>query len=126
MGGLVSRDGDKAGETETQLQTGAAIDLELSADQFKSGTRVPTAEPECTKAPMHRFAWLEFDGEVWHFLTRLDAHPATSARRWSDKERALMELMDEGWAVVRAYPRYLPPDGSGEEVQGYGLTRHVH
>ena len=75
---------------------------------------------------MHRYAWLELEEGVWHFLTHLDADPAESKRRWTDGKRALTELMDEGWAVVRAYPHHPVSGGPGLIVHGYGLTRTVH
>jgi hypothetical protein len=72
---------------------------------------------------MHRYAWLELDEGMWHFLTQLSADPQQSTRRWSDSRHALAELMKEGWTIVRPYPRRLPVTETGESAVGYGLTR---
>jgi hypothetical protein len=76
---------------------------------------------------MYRYAWLELDGGMWHFLTHLSADPQQSIRRWSDSRHALAELMKEGWTIVRPYPPN-PPNPpkmeSGEAAVGYGLTRY--
>lgn len=80
----------------------------------------------CSETPMHRFAWLELDEGMWHLLTHLAAEPAASTRRWSDRQHALTELMEEGWTVVRPYPQELTMKGTGESVFGYGLTRTIH
>jgi hypothetical protein len=64
---------------------------------------------------------------MWHFLTHLFADPGESTRRWSDKQRALDELMEEGWTVVRPYPEKPPTrQQSGDKVSGYGLIRTIH
>jgi hypothetical protein len=54
--------------------------------------------------PKHRYAWLEKEGNMWHFLTNLFADPAKSTRRWANKQRALEELTREGWTVLYPYP----------------------
>ena len=72
---------------------------------------------------MHRYAWLELDSGMWHFLTHLSADPQESTRRWSDQRHALDELTKEGWTIVRAYPPRPPRVESGEAAVGYGLTR---
>jgi hypothetical protein len=55
-------------------------------------------------APKRRYAWLEQEGNMWHFLTSLFADPAKSTRKWSNKQRALEELTREGWTVLYPYP----------------------
>jgi hypothetical protein len=76
---------------------------------------------------MHRYAWLEHDDGMWHFLTSLFADPGESTRRWSDKQCALDELMSEGWTIVRPYPvKPLTEQQSGNYLDGYGLIRTVH
>jgi hypothetical protein len=76
---------------------------------------------------MHRYAWLELDGGLWHLLTHLNADPGESTRQWADEQRALEELMEEGWRIVRPYPENLPIQRQpGERLFGYGLTRSVH
>ena len=71
---------------------------------------------------MHEYAWLEFDGGMWHFLTRFNAGPGESLRRWPGRQPALAELAAEGWAIVRPYPQLLLA-GISEDVCGYGLIR---
>jgi hypothetical protein len=70
-----------------------------------------------------RYAWLEHEGKMWHFLPDLFAHPGESTRSWADKQHALEELIKEGWAVVRPYYETFPvldkPMGS---ICGYGLV----
>ncbi len=68
-----------------------------------------------------RYAWLEFDNGMWHFLTSLCADPQSSTRRWSDGKQALMDLIGEGWAVVREYPGMPRIDDTRGRVYGYGL-----
>lgn len=76
---------------------------------------------------MHRYAWLEFEGGIWHFLTDPFAHPKESRRRWTDAVRAFDDLLEEGWSVVRAYPESISTNGpDGDKVVGYGLTRQIH
>ena len=74
---------------------------------------------------MHRYAWLEHEGGLWHFLTDLFADPRKSNRRWSDQQRALDELMEEGWTVVRPYRRLATEQASGNRIHGYGLMRTI-
>jgi hypothetical protein len=73
---------------------------------------------------MRRYAWLEHEGGLWHFLTDLFADPRDSNRQWSDRQRALDELLEEGWTVVRPYPGQ-PAAGqiSGNRIHGYGLMQ---
>ena len=71
---------------------------------------------------MHRYAWLEHEEGMWHFLTDLYADPGESTRRWSDKMRALEELRKEGWTVISPYPN--DPLDTRRPLQstcGYGL-----
>ncbi len=76
---------------------------------------------------MRRYAWLEFESGMWHLLTHLDAEAAESTRKWSDEQRALEELMEEGWTIVSPYPNRLSTwRESAEQLFGYGLTRTVH
>ncbi len=74
---------------------------------------------------MQRYAWLEFDKGMWHFLTNLYARPGESTRQWSDRQLAIAELMKEGWDIVRAYPERDPMAEGGERVFGYGLRRYL-
>ena len=73
-------------------------------------------------APKCRYAWLEQEGNKWHFLTNLFGDPAQSTRRWSNKQRALEDLTREGWTVLYPYPEL----GSNQvrtrpNACGYGL-----
>ena len=78
----------------------------------------------CRMTAMRRYAWLEHEGGVWHFLTDLFADPRSSSRRWSDQQRALVELMEEGWTVVSPYlGRPAMNQISGDRIHGYGLMR---
>jgi hypothetical protein len=73
---------------------------------------------------MRRYAWLENEGGLWHFLTDLYADPRDSDRRWFDQQHALDELLKEGWRVVRPYSgRPATEQISGDRIHGYGLTR---
>ena len=77
---------------------------------------------------MNRYAWLEFDGGMWHFVKNLCAVPSESTRRWSDKDCALTDLTGEGWTVVRPYSANRPAGENGENknaISGYGLVRHL-
>lgn len=76
---------------------------------------------------MHRYAWLEHEGGMWHLLTSLFADPGESTRKWSDRQRALDELRQEGWTVVRPYPeRLITARQPGNGLDGYGLMRTIH
>jgi hypothetical protein len=76
---------------------------------------------------MHRYAWLEHEDGNWHFLTNLFADPGASTRKWSDEQRALDELKNEGWTIVRPYPeKTLTEQQSGNGLFGYGLVRTIH
>jgi hypothetical protein len=81
-----------------------------------------SSEAICASTTMHKYAWLEHEGGMWHFLTDLFADPVKSTRRWSDKQLALEELVREGWSIVYPYPEKLPmqPQPS-EKIFGYGL-----
>ena len=72
---------------------------------------------------MYRYAWLEFDGGMWHLVKDLFADPGKSTRRWSDRECALTDLMEEGWTVVRPYSSKLPMGENQGGISGYGLVR---
>ncbi len=65
--------------------------------------------------PMQRYAWLEQEEGMWHFLTDLFADPGNSTRKWPDKVQALEELREEGWTVVSPYP------DNPQKACGYGL-----
>ena len=74
-----------------------------------------------------RYAWLEHEEGIWHFLTNLLADPMDSKRRWSSRQHALEELTKEGWIVVGIYPENSSvsrPDGGGS--RGYGLMQVGH
>ena len=72
--------------------------------------------------PTQRYAWLEHEGDSWHFLTNLFADPCKSRRRWSDENCALQELENEGWVVVYPYNEPIRGDRkSSERACGYGL-----
>jgi len=76
---------------------------------------------------MNKYAWLEHDDGMWHFLTNLYSDPMESSRKWCDEQLALDELMEEGWTVVRPYPKKLPmPQQFGNSECGYGLMRTIH
>lgn len=74
----------------------------------------------CVNAPMQRYAWLEHEEGVWHFLTDLFADPGESTRTWPDSLRALEELKKEGWAVISPYPGK-SLSNSNKSAAGYGL-----
>jgi len=69
-------------------------------------------------APIHRYAWLEYEEGAWCFLTNLFADPGKSIRKWRDEKIALQELENEGWIVVYPYNEQVP---SCEHACGYGL-----
>ena len=80
----------------------------------------------CRMTAMRRYAWLEHEGGLWHFLTDLCADPRDSDRRWFDQQRALDELRKEGWTVVRPYSGRLATEQiSGDRIHGYGLRRII-
>jgi hypothetical protein len=69
-----------------------------------------------------RYAWLEKEGNMWHFLTNLFADPTKSTRRWANKQRALEELTKEGWTVLYPYPEQSSPERRvRSSACGYGL-----
>ena len=72
---------------------------------------------------MYRYAWLEFDGGMWHLVKDLFADPGKSTRRWSDRECALTDLMEEGWTVVRPYSSKPAMGENQGGISGYGLVR---
>jgi hypothetical protein len=72
-------------------------------------------------APKRRYAWLEKEGNMWHFLTNLFADPAKASRRWSNKRRALEELTREGWTVLYPYPEDGLMQQRSYSSSGYGL-----
>ena len=75
-----------------------------------------------SNSPLHRYAWLEQEEGMWHFLTDLFADPGESTRRWSDSLMALEELKKEGWTVISPYPGKPPlPRQSEIKACGYGL-----
>jgi hypothetical protein len=75
----------------------------------------------------HRYAWLEHEDGMWHFLTSLFADPSESTRRWSDQQCALDELINEGWTIIRPYPEPLSANRNSEScLCGYGLVRTIH
>lgn len=65
-----------------------------------------------------RYAWLEHEEGMWHFLTDLFSDPGDSTRSWSDSLGALEELRKEGWTVVAPYP-----DSDQSTARGYGLHK---
>ncbi|MBN2243729.1 MAG: hypothetical protein JW793_13670 [Acidobacteria bacterium] len=72
--------------------------------------------------PIHRYAWLEYEGGAWCFLTNLFADPEKSMRKWTDEKNALQELENEGWIVVYPYNEQIPPCRQlRERACGYGL-----
>ena len=73
-------------------------------------------------APTQKYAWLEHEGGLWHFLTNLFEDPCKSARRWTDEQSALQELENEGWVVVYPYNEHLAVTRrSDDRACGYGL-----
>jgi hypothetical protein len=74
-----------------------------------------------SNTPEYRYAWLEKEGTMWHFLTNLFSDPAQSTRRWSNKQHALEELAREGWTVLHPYPECSPAVQRSHSVCGYGL-----
>ena len=79
-----------------------------------------------SSTPLHRYAWLENEEGIWHFLTDLLADPGESTRRWTDSLRAIEELRKEGWTVISPYPEtpsFSP--GPSKEACGYGLVKQL-
>ena len=73
-------------------------------------------------APTQKYAWLEHEGGLWHFLTNLFEDPGKSMRKWSDEQSALKELEIEGWVVVYPYSEKLSMNRKCEgRACGYGL-----
>jgi hypothetical protein len=75
----------------------------------------------CANVPIQRYAWLEQEEGVWHFLTDLFADPSDSTRCWTDRLRALEELKKEGWAVISPYPGESQSNSTRSSCTGYGL-----
>ena len=71
---------------------------------------------------MDRYAWLEYEDGLWHFVTTLFENPSDATRRWYDRQRAMDDLKKEGWTVVRPY-RKRPSVRAEDWASGYGLTR---
>ena len=90
----------------------------ITDSMFDLGTSGKGIEPGTS---MHRYAWLEHEGGMWHFLTNLFADPRKSTRRWLDKQRALEELTGEGWTVVYPYRDPFMNQVSSDNACGYGL-----
>lgn len=74
---------------------------------------------------LNRYAWLEQEDGLWHFLTSPFANPAESTRKWLDEMEALDELEHEGWKIVSPYPEQFPKE-TGGSPKGYGLKRIIH
>jgi hypothetical protein len=75
----------------------------------------------------HRYAWLEYEDGIWHFLTSLFADPSESTRRWHDRQCALDALSHEGWTIISSYPEQHSMNRSSDNcLQGYGLMRTLH
>jgi hypothetical protein len=51
---------------------------------------------------MRQHAWLDYAYGVWHLVTERENDPV---RFWWDLETALIELAEEGWALVGPFPR---------------------
>ena len=82
---------------------------------------IPNTNPG-TMETMPRYAWLEYEDGMWHFLTDLFAEPEESSRSWRRKDHALQELAREGWSVVSPYPEMVSEKGSSQSrISGYGL-----
>ncbi|MBN1568296.1 MAG: hypothetical protein JXA73_10655 [Acidobacteria bacterium] len=78
-------------------------------------------------AMVTRYAWLEHEKGVWHFLTDLFADPSESTRRWTNRQLALDELRNEGWTIVGSYPdNGSTPRPACGGSSGYGLMRAGH
>jgi hypothetical protein len=83
--------------------------------------------PIIPRTSASRYAWLEHAQGNWHFLTSLFADVQESTRRWTSKQRALDELIKEGWTVIGAYPESPSMQKKAEgEALGYGLLWTGH
>jgi hypothetical protein len=71
-------------------------------------------------APVYKYAWLEKENGMWHFVTDLYGDPKQSTRQWPDSRQALDELSSEGWTVVSPYYIRAEDHSYGQEI-GYGL-----
>ncbi len=79
-----------------------------------------------TSTPPNRYAWLENEEGIWHFLTDLLSDPGESTRNWTDSMRAIEELKKEGWTVISPYPETASISrNSNEEACGYGLVKRM-
>ena len=80
---------------------------------------------DCEEPALLKYAWLENEAGVWCFLTSPFADPVDARRRWKNEHKALVELEEEGWQIIHAYPRdpEMKPDSS---IDGYGLRRTIH
>jgi hypothetical protein len=95
-------------------------DLTLTVEEM------PRASISSRKTTAGRYAWLEMEDGMWHFVTDVLADPSRSVRRWSDKQLALEELNNEGWTVVHEYRRsFAAGRRSAQCLQGCGLTRKL-
>jgi hypothetical protein len=94
---------------------------------YRAFDQVSSADSAFTDTQASRYAWLEHEEGIWHFLTSLFAEPMESTRRWSSRQHAFDELIQEGWVIVGSYPENssMPqPDCGGSG--GYGLMQIGH
>ena len=94
---------------------------------YRAFNREELTGPVIPNALMSRYAWLEHEEGIWHFLTSLFAGPEESTRRWSNKQHAIDELIKEGWVIIGSYPENpsMPRPACGGAL-GYGLMRIDH
>jgi hypothetical protein len=97
----------------------------MIADIHGNAPRRQTSFSKAGTKSLQRYAWLECESDLWHFLASPFANPAESTRKWPDKQEALDELENEGWKVVRPYPERFC-ENSDSNYFGYGLQRIIN
>jgi hypothetical protein len=76
---------------------------------------------------MRQFAWLELYKGMWYLVVDIASPSTCSSRIWIDKNVAITELEEEGWAVTGQYPNRLSQKlNLGSKYRGYGLIRTIH
>jgi hypothetical protein len=97
----------------------------IEADIHGNNPEHQTSFSKAGTKPLQRYAWLEWESDLWHFLASPFENPAESTRKWHDKQEALDELESEGWRVVRPYPEEIHSEKCTGCI-GYGLQRIIN
>jgi hypothetical protein len=75
---------------------------------------------------MRQFAWLELHKGTWYLLTDIREETIQASRKWTDKDTAISELIEEGWEISGPYPNKLSIMlNLGNKYRGFGLIRTI-